>query len=326
MYEKKMCQFEMKGETNMKKIALLLVLVMIGATMLVGCTGEEQVDTDAGEAKEAEKTAEELAKEEDAEPEIDFSKLVQVKGSDTIVNLGQRWAEAFMGKHTEASVAVTGGGSGTGIAALINGTADIAMTSRAMRDKELDQAKENDVVATESIVGRDGIAVVVSNDNPVNELTMADLDKIFRGEVTNWKEFGGNDAEITIYSRDSSSGTFAFFKDLVMDDEEFAKHAMLMPSTVGIVEGIKQDVNGIGYIGLGYLTDEIQAIGVKKDDGAEAVVASQATVNNDTYPISRPLFLYVAGEPEGVVALFMEFVMSSEGQAIVEDIGFIPVQ
>jgi len=300
----------------MKKIALLiLVVMMMGAMMLVGCTGEEPENS--GDAKETGKPA---------NPDVDFSKMLQVKGSDTIVNLGQRWAESFMDKHSEANVAVTGGGSGTGIAALINGTADIAMASRAMRDKEIEQAKDNGVEAKEFVVGRDGIAVVVSNDNPVSDLTMADLKKIFTGEVTNWKNFGGNDADITIYSRDSSSGTFVFFQELVLDEEEYAKHAMLMPSTVGIVEGIKQDVNGIGYIGLGYLTDEIKAVGVKKDDTSKGVLPSLETVNDDTYPISRPLFFYVAGEPKGAVAVFMEFIMSTEGQAIVKDLGFIPVK
>lgn len=305
----------MKGETKMKKFVLLMLIVMMGVMMLVGCTGEEE--TELGNVKETEKTS---------NSDVDFSKMLQVKGSDTIVNLGQRWAESFMEKHSEANVAVTGGGSGTGVAALINGTADIAMASRAMRDKEIKQAKDNNIEAKEFVVGRDGIAVVVSNDNPVSELSMSDLKKIFTGEVTNWKEFGGNDADITIYSRDSSSGTFVFFQELVLDEEEYAKHAMLMPSTVGIVEGIKQDVNGIGYIGLGYLTDEIKAVGVKKDDASKGVLPSLKTVNDDTYPISRPLFFYVAGEPKGVVAMFMEFIMSTEGQAIVEDLGFIPVK
>lgn len=299
----------------MKKFALMLALLMTMGFAAVGCTTNEAPAPAAPEASE-----------ESTGNDIDFSRMIQIRGSDTMVNLGQRWAEEFMDKYEEAQLAVTGGGSGTGIAAMINGTIDIAMSSRAIKDQEIEDAKANGVEVVEFITGRDGIAVVVSNENPVGELTMQDLMDIFTGAKTNWSEFGGNDAPITLYSRESNSGTYQFFKEFVLKDEEYATSSNLMPSTQAIVEAIKQDVNGIGYIGLAYLSDEIKDIAVSKEAGAPAVSPSLETVKAGDYPVARPLFLYTSGEPQGAVKEFMDFVMGAEGQFIVEDIGFIPVQ
>lgn len=298
----------------MKKLALILVVLMIGSLALVGCGGSQ----DAGNGNVG---------SNDDNNGIDFSRLVQARGSDTMVNLGQRWAEEFMDKYPEAQLAVTGGGSGTGIAAMINGTIDIALSSRAIRDGEIDNARDNGVEVVEHVTGRDGIAIAVHKDNPVNELTMADLKAIFTGEKTNWKDFGGDDARITLYSRESNSGTYQFFKEFTLEDEEYATHANLMPSTQAIVEGVKQDVNGIGYIGLAYLNDDgLQGVSVAADENSEAFYPSLETVVAGDYPVARPLFLYTNGQPEGVIELFMDFVMSGEGQHIVKDIGFIPVR
>ncbi|SDK85341.1 PstS family phosphate ABC transporter substrate-binding protein [Natronincola ferrireducens] len=302
----------------MKKLALFLVLVMLASVALIGCGSsqptETQADTNNGNA------------DTNTGNDIDFSKLVQVRGSDTMVNLGQRWAEEFMEEYPEAQLAVTGGGSGTGIAAMINRTIDIAQSSRQIKQKEIDDAKANGVEVVEHVTGRDGIAVAVNKDNPITELTMEDIKAIFTGEKTNWKDFGGNDAEITLYSRESNSGTYAFFKEFVLHDEEYATHSNLMPSTQAIVEGLKQDVNGIGYVGLAYLSDEIKGISVAKDENTSAVYPSLETVMSGDYPVARPLFLYTAGEPIGVIKLYMDFIMGDKGQFIVEDIGFIPVR
>ncbi|AKL97151.1 phosphate ABC transport system substrate binding protein PstS [Clostridium aceticum] len=302
----------------MKKIALLLVVVMIAAVALVGCGGsqsQEPANTTNGD---------QASNETNTSNDVDFSKLVQVRGSDTMVNLGQQWAEEFMDQYPEAQIAVTGGGSGTGIAAIINGTADMAQSSRKMKNEEMDQAKANGFELKEFITGTDGIAIAVHKDNEIESLTLENLKDIFTGEITNWKEVGGKDAAITLYSRESNSGTYAFFKEFVLKDEEYAAHSNLMPSTQAIVEGLKQDVNGIGYIGLAYLSGDIKAVPVAKEAGSEAILPSLQTVQGGSYPVARPLFVYTAGEPTGVMKLYMDFIMGTEGQRIVEEVGFIP--
>jgi len=300
----------------MKKIALLLILVLLATGALLGCGRERANEPNPS-------NGEQQGKAEDNS--VDFSKMIQVRGSDTMVNLGQQWAETFMDEYPEAMIAVTGGGSGTGIAAIINGTADIAQSSRAMKDSELEQAKANGFDLKEIVAGRDGIVVAVHKDNPIEALTLAQVKDIFTGTVTNWKELGGNDAAITLYSRESNSGTYAFFKEFVLKDEEYAKEALLMPSTGAIMEGLKQDANGIGYIGLGYLTDEVKAVPVATEDGAEAFLPSLETINSGDYPVARPLYLYTAGEPEGVIKLYVDFILGKPGQDIVLDLGFIPL-
>lgn len=310
----------------MKKAILVLALILVGSLVLFGC-GDDNGDTaDNGTNNEESGTNEESGNGEESS-DIDFSKMIEARGSDTMVNLGQRWAEEFMDEYSEASMSVTGGGSGTGIAAMINGTIDIALSSRAIREEEIDQAAENDVEVVEHITGRDGIAIAVHPSNPVKELTMGDIKAIFTGEKTNWSDFGGNDAEITLYSRESNSGTYVFFREFVLEDEDYASFANLMPSTQAIVEGVIQDENGIGYIGLAYLDDDgIQGVSVAVEEGAEAFFPDMENIVAGDYPVARPLFLYTDGEPQGVVELFMDFVMGTQGQQIVEDIGFVPVQ
>ncbi len=311
----------------MKKIVLILVLVLMGALVMAGCGGSDDNGAFNDQPQENEESSNDEGAENDETVDIDFSKMIEARGSDTMVNLGQRWAEEFMDEYPESMMSVTGGGSGTGIAAMINGTIDIALSSRAIREGEIEQAAENDVDVIEHITGRDGIAIAVNPDNPVDELTMEDVKAIFTGEKRNWSDFGGNDAEITLYSRESNSGTYVFFREFVLEDEDYASFANLMPSTQAIVEGVIQDVNGIGYIGLAYLDDEgIKGVSISSEEGAEASFPSIENVIAGDYPVARPLFLYTDGEPEGVVKLFMEFVMSEQGQEIVEMIGFVPVQ
>ena len=310
----------------MKKAVLVLVLILVGSLVLFGCGEDNEEVSDNGGNNVASDSNEETGDSEENN-DIDFSRMIEARGSDTMVNLGQRWAEEFMNEYSEASMSVTGGGSGTGIAAMINGTIDIALSSRAIREGEIEQAAENDVEVVEHITGRDGIAIAVNPNNPVDELTMADLKAIFTGEKTNWSDFGGNDAEITLYSRESNSGTYVFFREFVLEDEDYASFANLMPSTQAIVEGVIQDENGIGYIGLAYLDDDgIKGVAIAGEAGEEASFPSIENVIAGDYPVARPLFLYTDGEPEGVVGLFLDFVMSEQGQQIVEDIGFVPVQ
>ena len=311
----------------MKKIVLILVLVLMGALVMAGCGDSEDNEASNGQPQENEGNSNDEGTENDVTADIDFSKMIEARGSDTMVNLGQRWAEEFMDEYPESMMSVTGGGSGTGIAAMINGTIDIALSSRAIREGEIEQAAENDVDVIEHITGRDGIAIAVNPDNPVDELTMEDVKAIFTGEKRNWSDFGGNDAEITLYSRESNSGTYVFFREFVLEDEDYASFANLMPSTQAIVEGVIQDVNGIGYIGLAYLDDDgIKGVSIAAEENAETFFPSMDNVIAGNYPVARPLYLYTDGEPEGVIKLFMEFVMSEKGQEIVEMIGFVPAQ
>ena len=297
----------------MKKISILLFALVMVSSLFIGCQTKNN-SPEGGASDNA------------GQPEIDFSKMIEAKGSDTMVNLGQRWAEEFMGKYPKAQVAVTGGGSGTGIEAIINGTTDIALSSRTVKDEEIAQAKANGRDLKIFVPGKDGIAIAVHKDNKIENLTMEQLKDIFTGSIKNWKDVGGADADITIYSRESNSGTYAFVKEFVLGNAEYAQEALLMPSTGAIVEGLKQDKNGIGYIGLGYLSDEVKAVPVSKSSDSKASLPSKETVVSGEYPVARDLFVITAGEPEGVIGLYMDFIMGDEGQEVVDTLGFIPVK
>lgn len=251
---------------------------------------------------------------------------IQVKGSDTMVNLGQAWAEAFMGVRKEVNIAVTGGGSGTGIAALINKTAQVAMASRKMKDKEIEQARANGVEPKEFVVARDGLSVIVNKDNLVQSLTFDQLKKIFTGEVTNWKDVGGQDVNIIVMSRESNSGTYVFFKEHVLKDKDYTSKAMLMPSSQALVQGVAQDKGAIGYVGMGYVDQSVRALPVAADDKSTPVAPTEANVLNGTYPLARPLHLYTAGEPAGAIKDFLDFVLNAEGQKLVKELDFISVK
>ena len=252
---------------------------------------------------------------------------LDIRGSDTIVNLGAAWAEKFMAKNTKYTVAVQGGGSSTGATALINKNADIAQMSRPMKDSEKAEVKKptgKDV--KEFIVAYDGVAMIVHKDNPVTELTMAQLAQIFKGEITNWKDLGGADATIVVLSRDTASGTHVFIKEHVLANAEYGANVQFLTSNQAIHSEVKGNSQAIGYIGLGYLDDAVKALAVKKDDSAAAVLPSVATVKDKTYVVSRPLFNYTAGDPSGLIKTYLDFVMGAEGQAIVADLGFVPVK
>lgn len=257
---------------------------------------------------------------------------LQIKGSDTMVNLAQAWAEKYMEKNQTDFVAVTGGGSGTGMASLISGTCDIAMSSRNVKQKEYDLAQKKSVVPQEITVALDGIAVVVHPNNPVAQLTMAQLSDIFTGRVSNWKELGGADASIVLLSREVNSGTHVYFKEYVLRNNdpksraEFSPGALMLPSSQAIADEVANNPDAIGYYGMGYISPKQKAVAVAKDAQALYVQPTIENVVSGEYPISRPLFFCTNGEPKGLVRKFMDYALSPEGQSIVKETDFVPIK
>jgi phosphate transport system substrate-binding protein len=251
---------------------------------------------------------------------------ITIKGSDTMVILGQRWAEQYMAKVPGAAIQVTGGGSGTGISALINGTTDICQASRSMSDAEKNNLREKYKTPGEEIpVARDGLSVYVNAANPLKELNMDQLRLIFTGKVTNWKEVGGKDAKIILYSRENSSGTYVFFKEHVLKNADYAQRAQSMPGTAAVVNAVSKEKNSIGYGGAAYAKG-IRVVKIKKDAESPAVEPSLATVQNGSYPLSRPLFFYLRNKATGDIKSFIDWVLSAEGQEIVTKVGYFPVK
>ena len=253
---------------------------------------------------------------------------INIKGSDTMVHLVSTWAEEFMNANTNQEVAVTGGGSGTGIAALINGTADVAMASRDMKQKEHDLAAKDGITAEEIVVARDGIAMIVNPNNPVSELTVQQLGDMYTGKISNWSVVGGPDQPITLLSRESSSGTYVFVQERVLGKQDYAASARLMPATSGVIQAISTEQWSIGYVGLGYAHeagDSVKSLSVKNDDASPAVIPSVATVQSGDYAIARPLHLYATKVDNASVKAFVDFCLSAEGQKIVADSGYVPV-
>jgi len=256
-------------------------------------------------------------------------KLLTIKGSDTMVHLVSSWAEAFMKSSPNAEVAVTGGGSGTGIAALINGTTEICASSRDMKEKEKQQAKEKGVEVKEVVVARDGIAVVVNPKNPIKEIDMQQLAQIFTGATARWNQLGGDEEEILVFSRESSSGTYVFFQEHVLKNKDYTPKAKLMPATSAIIESVSSDRGAIGYVGLGYALaagDKVKILAVKADANSLAVMPSDQTVINGSYPVARPLYLYVGNKASQNAAAFVDFCLSDAGQAIVRESGYVSVK
>lgn len=250
-----------------------------------------------------------------------------IKGSDTMVHLASNWAENFMKAHQGIDISVTGGGSGTGIAALLNGTTNVCIASRKIKSKELNLAEEKGIYPKEIVTARDGIAVVVNPENSVNTLSLEQIGKIYTGAYTNWKQVGGLDQQIIVLSRESSSGTFVFFQKRVMNKKDYTQDAMLMPSTAAIIQSVSQDKWAIGYVGLGYATeakDRVRMLSVRDGD-SPTIVPSIAAVQAGEYAIARPLYFYTNGEPIGVVRQFINYVLSNEGQKIVLETGYVPI-
>jgi len=259
-------------------------------------------------------------------PSVASAGTIAIKGSDTMVVLGQRWAEEYMKKKPGTTIQVTGGGSGTGISALINGTTDICEASRSMKDAEKAQLKEKTGAPPEEItVAKDGLSVYVNDANPLTELTMDQLKGIFTGKVTNWKELGGPDAKIIPYSRENSSGTYVFFKEHVLQNADYTPRAQAMPGTAAVVNAVVKEKFAIGYGGAAYAKG-IKIIKVKKDAAAKAIAPSDATVKDGSYPLSRPLFFYLRSKPAGDIKSFIDWVLSPEGQGIVLKVGYFPIK
>ena len=249
------------------------------------------------------------------------SKNIILNGSTTVFPIAQRAAEVFMSKYSNINVSVRGTGSGNGIASLINGTCDIADASRPMTADEIKLAKSKGIEPFENIIAKDAIAIVVNLDNPISEISRAQLKKIYTGEITNWKELGGPDMKIVPITRDSSSGTFEIFEEKVLGKGvEMVSTAVVQGSNQAIKTTVEKTKGAIGYIGLGYVDSSVKVL---KYDG---VVPSKETVLSGEYEISRPLFMYTDGEPQGAVKKFIDFVMSPEGQTIVEQVGYIAVK
>lgn len=260
-------------------------------------------------------------------------KMIQVKGSDTMVNLGQAWAEAYMEANPGSNIAVTGGGSGTGIAAMIGGTTDVAESSREMKDKEIALAKERGVNPIEHKVALDALSVIVHPSNPAGKLTIDQLSDIYTGKITNWKQVGGDDARIVLLSREKNSGTHVFFLEHVVrrgnekGPEEYVPSALMLPSSEAIASQIATDKAAIGFVGLGYFDPaRHKAIAVAKAAAGPFVKPDILSAVNGLYPVARPLFWYTRGEPQGEVRKLLDFVLSDEGQSIVNKLGFAPIR
>ncbi len=255
--------------------------------------------------------------------------FIQVKGSDTIVNAAQEVAEEFMKDYPHVFVAVTGGGSGVGIASLINKTCDVATASREMKPKEIEVALKHGVTPKEFTVAYDGVALIVNKDNPVDKLTIEDLHKIFTGKAKNWKEFGGKDLGIVTLSREVSSGTHMYFKEEVVQlgkkgsTEEFSNETLLLSSSQAIVEEVAANESAIGYLGMGYTSERTKSLAIS--NGKEYYLPDVDNVMKKKYPLSRGLYFYTDGEPNGIKKLFIDFAMGSKGQERFKATGFVPV-
>ena len=250
----------------------------------------------------------------------------KIKGSDTMLPLSQKEAESFMKSNPSQTVTVTGGGSGVGIAALVDGTTDIAQASRKIKFDEKQKLQEGGKTVKEVIAAYDALAVVVNSGNKVGKLTREQLEGIFTGKIKNWKEVGGDDSKIIPYSRETSSGTYEFFKESVLKNKNYMNGIMSMPATGAIIQSISQTKGAIGYVGLAYLNKEVKAIHVSYDGGKTFVEPSVVTAKNNTYPIVRPLFYYYAASSESKVKPYINYILSDAGQKIVSEIGFITIK
>jgi len=267
-----------------------------------------------------------------ARPQAAASAYIQNKGSDTLVNLALAWAEKYQAENPAVSISVTGGGSGTGIAALINGTVDLANASRKIEPGEASQLKAKGKDPVEFIVARDAIAVIVNPTNPVSQLTLQQISDIYSGKINNWSQVGGKDLPVVRLSREVNSGTHVYFRDTVIrlgqkgNTTLFATDTLLLPSSEGIVSELRQNPDAIGYDGLGYVPKDLKVIAVAKDANSPYVLPSAKTANNKTYAIARDLYMYTAGQPSGAIKKYLDWILTPEAQQIVEQLGFVPLQ
>jgi phosphate transport system substrate-binding protein len=263
--------------------------------------------------------------------ELEISTYIQNKGSDTVVNLALAWAERYQVVQPDVRISVTGGGTGTGMAALISGTVDIANASRRIKPEEVSAAEANGIQPDEHIVARDAIAIIVHPDNPVDTLSIEQLSLIYRGLINNWRELGGENRPIVRLSRETNSGTHVYFLEEVIrlgqsdNHEIFSADTLLLPSSEGIISEVSDNPNAIGYDGLGYVTPHVKVVAVGVDPDGPFIMPSIESVNNLTYPISRDLYVYTRHDASPVVLDYLEWILSSEAQSIVSDLGFVPI-
>jgi phosphate transport system substrate-binding protein len=289
----------------------LVSLVLVAASLLLGCTKTEPSAAPVGSGGAPGPAPEKTT--------------LTLKGSDTMVILGQRWAEAYMKANAGVSIQVTGGGSGTGIAALINGTTDICEASRPMKDAEkADTQAKRGAPAVETKVALDALAVYVNEKNPIQEISIPSLRKIYMGDSKSWKDIGGKDKAIVLYGRENNSGTYGYFKEHLLENKDFASAVQTLAGTSAVASAVKGDVNGIGYGGIAYL-EGIRALKVKKDDTSEAVTPSLETAQSGKYPIARFLYFYTAGESTGLAKRFIDWVKGPDGQKVIEQVGYYPL-
>jgi phosphate transport system substrate-binding protein len=286
----------------MKKLILILT-----AFTLASCgSGDQKPETAETKQAEAQKIS------------------ITIKGSDTVLPLSQKEAEEYMKEHPEASITIVGGGSGVGITALGEGSTDIAMSSRPLKMDEKLAFKDKNV--QEVIVGMDALAVVVHPSNKVKQLTREQIEGIYTGKITNWKDVGGSNLKIVAYSRESSSGTYEFFKEHVMDKKNYASSVLNMPATGAIVQSVSQTEGAVGYVGLAYETKEVTHVAVSYDQGKTYVLPSIPTAQDNTYPVSRPLYYYYSADKAEAVKPFIDYILSEKGQQLVAESGYVPLK
>jgi phosphate transport system substrate-binding protein len=303
--------------TNKLETYAVLTLLIIGFVFLAGCAGKNSESSSPTQEISSEGVPTEKANASEAQSII-------LKGSDTVLPLAQSEAEEFMNENSGKSVTVTGGGSGVGIAALIDGEINIATASREMTDDEIKSAEAKDIDPVKTTIAYDGITVIVNPSNSVSNLTFDQLRGIYNGSISNWKEVGGADAQIAVISRDSSSGTYKDFQKDVMLGDEYRPDALTQPATGGVVTEVSQNANAIGYVGFAYLDNSVKALSLDKGNGSVAPTAEG--ILNGSYPLSRSLYFYTNGEPSGLTKEFSDFVLSEKGQNIVNTVGYIPLK
>lgn len=287
-----------------------LVIICIFSIILSGCSNDQTSNNDVNSP--ANKV------------------YLENKGSDTMVNMALYWAEQYQKENTNVSISVTGGGSGTGISALISNTVDIANASRKIKDEEIEQANANGIEPVEYIVARDAIGVIVNVENPIEKLSLQQVSDIYSGLISNWSELGGEDRPIVKLSRETNSGTHVYFLESVIrlgdsdDPTIFSADTLLLPSSEGIIAEVRDNPNAIGYDGLGYITSDVKVLAIQNQNG-DYILPTVETVNLNTYPISRDLYIYFNGTPKEEILAYINWILSNAGQKIVMDLGFVPI-
>lgn len=288
----------------MKKLFVLLM----SSIVLVSCNNSQKSSEDSTETKAV------------------STQSVRIKGSETVLPISEKAVQVYLKDHEGANLMVTGGGSGVGISSLLNKSTDIAQTSRKIKFSEKQKIEADGRNLKEVIIAYDALAVIVHPENKVNNLTREQLEDIFTGKIKNWSELGGDDLEILPYSRETSSGTYEFFKDNVMSGKNYASGIMSMPANGSIIQSVGQTKGAISYVGVAYINQSVQPVSVSFDQGETFVAPTAKNVKNESYPIVRPLYYYYLVTPEQPEKEFMDFILSDEGQKIVEEVGYISIR